>query len=228
MSSNPVHIFAVGYEILYNINMAEIGKYLVVEGIDGAGKTTQAKILAEHLTLDGLSVVEMVEPGSTRIGQELRRIILDPDIELQTETELDLFTAVRRESVHQIIRPSTLIGKTVVSDRNWFSTVAYQGFGRDLDVDAIIEQTKRVMGEYFLPDGAVILDLPVEVAEARLGQSRAKADWFEREGKQFFDKVRRGYHWVAERFDVGLIDGAASIEAVHQSLYEHLGTIAID
>src|SRR5436190_4902385 len=103
--------------------MAETGKYLVFEGIEGTGKSTQAMRLAKQLTQAGQTVVEMVEPGSTPIGVEMRKIVLGSNIDLQPETIADLFTAIRRESVNQIIRPATLRGDTVISDRNWFSTV---------------------------------------------------------------------------------------------------------
>lgn len=203
----------------------ERGKYLAVDGIDGSGKTTQVGLLSRRFTEAGLSVVDVVEPGSTPIGLELRQIILNPSIEKLPETETDLFMAARRETVSQVIRPSILGGNVVVSDRSWLSTVAMQGYGRGLDVEAIVDKAKAVMGEYFLPDGAVIIDVPVDLALERLHQS-GKSDWFEKEGPEFFERVREGYHHLAERFNIHVIDGAQSIEKVNEALYEHLGEVA--
>ena len=168
-----------------------------------------------------------MEPGGTTLGRELRILILDPDIEMQPETEFDLFTVGRRELTQQVIKPKMESGAVLVCDRNWFSSVAYQGFGRGLDTKMIIEQTKKAMGDYFMPDGIVILDVPLEITEERLAKGRSKIDWFEKQGREFFEKVKEGYSWLAEEFEVEVIDGSSTIEEVELKVYSSLGSIAL-
>ena len=201
------------------------GKYLVIEGSDGSGKTTQAKRLIEALTANGVSSKELIEPGGTPIGRLLRGIILDPELQKQPESEFDLFTVSRRELARQVIQPEVSNGTTVVCDRNWFSSVAYQGFGWGLDVRMIIERTKQAMGDYFMPDGVVILEVPLDVAEERIS-NRTKADWFEKQGREFFEKVRQGYQWLAEHFDITVVDGTPSVDEVADKVFSYLGDTA--
>lgn len=204
-----------------------LGNYYVIEGTDGAGKTTQAAILRERLKANGVEAKELIEPGGTPIGSQLRAIILNPDLAKQPETELDLFTVARRELVSQVIAPEISLGTTLVCDRNWFSSVAYQGFGRGLDVANIIEKTKKAMGDFFLPTGIVILDVPLEAAEERLKSTGQKADWFEKQGREFFENVRRGYYWLSDQFEVELVDGTSSIESVSDDIVAALGCASI-
>lgn len=204
-----------------------MGNYYVIEGTDGAGKTTQAAILRQRLKSNGVEAKELIEPGGTPIGSQLRAIILNPDLAKQPETELDLFTVARRELVSQVIAPEISAGTTLVCDRNWFSSVAYQGFGRGLDVANIIEKTKKAMGDFFLPTGIVILDVPLEAAEERLKSTGQKADWFEKQGREFFENVRRGYYWLSDQFEVELVDGTSSIESVSDDIVAALGCASI-
>ena len=201
------------------------GQYLVIEGSDGAGKTTQAKRLLTSLIESEVSAKELIEPGGTEIGILLRGIILKPDLPKLPESEFDLFTVARRELTTQVIRPAVNNGTTVVCDRNWFSSVAYQGFGRGLDVRMIIERTKQAMGDYFMPDGVVILDVPLEVAEERIS-SRTKSDWFEQQGREFFENVKHGYEWLAEKYNIVVIDGTQNEARVANEIFLHLGNTA--
>jgi dTMP kinase len=201
------------------------GQYLVIEGSDGAGKTTQAKRLLTSLIESEVSAKELIEPGGTEIGILLRGIILKPDLPKLPESEFDLFTVARRELTKKVIRPAVNNGTTVVCDRNWFSSVAYQGFGRGLDVRMIIERTKQAMGDYFMPDGVVILDVPLEVAEERIS-SRTKSDWFEQQGREFFENVKHGYEWLAEKYNIVVIDGTQNEARVANEIFLHLGNTA--
>jgi dTMP kinase len=204
-----------------------MGKYIVIDGVDGAGKSTQTALLADRLASDGIAADLIAEPGGTPMGSELRRLILSPDIELLPETEFDLFNAARRELAHRLIRPALRGGVSLISDRNWSSSVAMQGFGRGLNVEDIITQSERALGDCFIPDALVIVDLPVEVALDRVRDRGRTLDWFEQEGRDFFQKARIGYKWVAENFDGLLIDGSADVETVHTEIYEKLGALSI-
>lgn len=202
-------------------------RYMVIEGTDGAGTTTQKDMLTRHLTGRGDSVVEIAEPGGTPIGDALRLIIKDGNLTRSPRTNLELFTICRRELAAQVIAPSLQAGTNVVSDRNWFSSVAYQGFGEQLDVAEIIDVTHRTLGEHFLPHAAVIIDVPVTVSEARIKDRATGADdHFERKGAAFFEAVREGYLWLAQEFDIPVVDGTQSIEAVHQNVLGALGITA--
>ncbi len=191
---------------------------MVVEGLDGSGKTTQKDLLLEKLHSLNKDVVDLIEPGGTPLGKQLRSLLLDSEIVKQPESELDLFTVARRELVHQILRPSLEAGKIVISDRNWFSTVAYQGFGRKLALEKIITRSEEAMGQYFMPDIAVILDVPLDVASERIKLAGKKADWFEKLGEEFFAKVKEGYAWLAQEYNVLLIDGVRPKEAIHADI----------
>jgi len=202
------------------------GKYLVLEGCDGVGKTTQSRLFANSLP-DGNEVLMLAEPGGTPVGAAIRQLILNPDIEKLPETELDLFFIARHELVERVLDPAIKRGAYVVGDRNWFSSVAYQGFGRQMDVQSILEKSRRAMGDYFMPTGAVIIDIPPEVAEERLRGRGVDKDWFENEHRGFFDRVRQGYQWIAEQYDIDVIDGSGSPEDVARLVWYSLGYLAL-
>jgi len=204
------------------------GKYLVIEGSDGVGKTTQKSLLLNRLLTQRDDVIGVIDTGTTDIGTAIRRLVIDPSIDKTPETEFDLFTVARRELAVQVIQPKIEKGSIILSDRNWFSAVAYQGFGRGLDIDMIIERSKRAMGDFFMPDGVVILDAPLEIKEERLRGARPHSDWFEKEGRDFFERIAKGYLWLAEKFDVEVIDSTPSINAVHELIFSNLGRLALE
>lgn len=204
------------------------GTYTVIDGPEGAGKTTQKDLHIAALCERGIRAEELIEPGGTQIGKLLRGIILDPSIQKSAETELDLFTAARRENVNQITRPGIEKGIHFVSDRGWYAAVAYQGFGGGLDPRLIIERNKQAMGdEFFKADASLILDVLVEVTEERLRSRGNESDWFERRGTEFFHRVREGFLWVASEFDVPVVDGSQSIEMVQREVFSLLGSVAL-
>jgi len=198
------------------------GSYVFIDGPEGAGKTTQKDLYVEALLSRGISAEELIEPGTTPIGKLLRKIILDPDIDKSVETELDLFTAARRENVNQTTRPGVEEGKHFVSDRGWYASVAYQGFGGGLDPELIIERNREAMAEFFVPDASLILDVPVEITRERLRSRGTSADWFEYKGPEYFHKVRKGFLWLAGEFDIPVVDGTQSVEAVQQEVFSIL------
>ncbi len=202
--------------------MAERGTYYVFEGIDGSGKSTQFKLFAESGRAHGRPV-EVREPGSTPAGELIREVLLFGQVELTPESEVDLFTVARRELVQRIIEPNIVKGIDIVSDRNWFSTLAFQGFGRNTSVDYIISRSQSAMGDYFIPDKTVIIDVPADVARERLDPTHSAADRFERESLDFTERVIEGYHWLAKEFDIPLIDGNQPVSAVEADIRKALG-----
>lgn len=194
----------------------KLGKYIVIEGTDGAGTTTQKDILKQALIIQGQRTIAVAEPGGTAIGDQLRLIIKNGSLDRSPDTNMDLFAICRRELAEQVIGPNISSGINVVSDRNWFSTVAYQGFGEGLETSEITERMQKVLGKYFLPDIVMIIDVPVEVSEARIKNRGIEVnDTFEQKGRTFFEKVREGYLWLAAKYDIPIIDGTMVPEDVH-------------
>jgi len=199
------------------------GKYIVIEGTDGSGTTSQKDKLKQSLLDAGQEVIDVAEPGGTPIGDALRLIIKDGSLMRSPETDLDLFTACRRELAQQVIKPALAKGISVLSDRNWFSTIAYQGYGEGMDVSAIVERTRIALGQCFIPDITFIIDVPVEVSEERMKLRNSGAnDYFEQKGREFFEKVRQGYLWVSDEYQLPVIDGTKSIEEVHSDIRLYL------
>ncbi len=201
----------------------KLGQYIVIEGTDGAGTTTQKDLLQKTLIENNENVIGLAEPGGTLIGDELRLIVKNGSLPRSPETNLDIFTICRRELVRQVIEPALEEGTHVISDRNWFSTIAYQGFGEGLSIEDITNRMKLALGKLFLPNFAVIIDVPVEVSEVRIGHRGTDAnDNFEKKGRDFFEKVREGYLWIAKEYDLSIIDGTQSIKEVQSSIEDLL------
>ncbi len=200
--------------------MLSNNKYVVIEGIDGAGKTTQKKLLIDYLHSNNQTVCDIKEPGGTLLGEKIRQIIKDSKIIRSPESDFELFNICRRELAQQIISQELTLGHWVICDRNWFSSVAYQGFGQGLPVDLIINQTKKTLKKLFLPDVSIIIDLPVKIAFDRLNQRQQDMtnDSFESKGPIFYQKVRDGYNWLVEQYSIYKIDGQLSIEKNNQAI----------
>ena len=143
-------------------------RFIVFEGIDGSGTTTQAALLAERLEARGVDVVRTREPGGTPLGEGLRRLLLDPASHMEDSTEALLYAASRAQHVAEVIRPAVHRGATVISDRFVDSTLAYQGCGRGLGVELVRSINAPAVAD-LLPDLTVYLDLPVAAAHRRRG-----------------------------------------------------------
>jgi dTMP kinase len=200
------------------------GLYIVIEGGDGAGTTTQKDLAVNSLCFRGENAIGVSEPGETKIGIALRLIVKDATIERNPETDLDIFTIQRRELVDQIIKPTVEQGIHVVSDRNWFSTVAYQGYGEGLDYDLIYSKTYQAIGSFIVPDVAILIDVPIDVMEERIakrGKDETETpDKFEIQDMDVKRRRREGYIYVAQQSGCFIIDGSKSIPQVNGEILE--------
>lgn len=191
------------------------GRFVTVEGIEGAGKTTCLRVLHQCLEDRGLSVLQTREPGGTAIGEHLRDLLLDHRSEgIADDTELLLMFAARAEHLHRVIEPALAAGRWVVCDRFTDASYAYQGYGRGIDLGRIALLEDWVQGSR-RPDLTLLLDLPVTTGLARAG-TRSLPDRFERETVAFFERVRSGYLALA-RSDAArfrIIDAARDIDDV--------------
>jgi dTMP kinase len=168
------------------------------EGIEAAGKSTLIAALNEELTTRGNVVLVTREPGGTPLGDALRAVFLDPALAVDPIAEVMLLNASRAQLVADVIAPALKARSVVLCDRFFDATVAYQGYGRGLNVDSLLEicltATHRIA-----PDLTFLIDIPVELSQARL-RARGGADRLEREGTAFHTRVREGYLALAERF----------------------------
>lgn len=177
-------------------NAGQRGAFITVEGVDGAGKSTQCSFLCDALEARGYEVVRLHEPGGTAIGERIRALLLDKEAsEMDATCELLLFEAARRQLVAQVIEPALARGAMVVSDRFFDSTSAYQGCARGLGMDTV-EVANRLACADLAPDCTILLDLPTSRAFERVC-ARGDADRMEQEGTSFQELVRQGFERVA-------------------------------
>jgi len=171
------------------------GLFIVIEGVDGSGKSTQARLLARWMRSKGIDVVLTKEPGGTPLGRTLRRILLTA-AHLDSVTELLLYAADRREHVRQVIEPALRAGRAVISERFAASSVAYQGYGRGLDL-RLVEMLNKAAAGRVRPDLTVILDMRPEEARARMSEKRF--DRLEALGIGFHRRVAKGYRAIGRK-----------------------------
>ena len=168
------------------------GKFITIEGGEGAGKSTNIAYLAERIAASGIEVVTTREPGGTRIGEELRELLLRPrEQDVDPMAELLMIFAARAQHLTEVVIPALDSGRWVISDRFTDATYAYQGAGRELGEAPVAALEQLVQGE-LRPDLTIILDLPVDVGMER-ANGRAELDRFEQERNSFFERVRQCY-----------------------------------
>lgn len=203
--------------------MSSRGLFITVEGIDGCGKSTQARLIAAALGAAGHDVLRLREPGGVKISEQIRAILLDPaNAEMGDVCELLLYEAARAQLVHQVIRPALAAGKTVVCDRFYDSTTAYQAFADGLDRN-MVSQANELAVDGCRPDLTLVFDLPVEDA-LRRRSGREAEDRLELKGLEFQERVAAGFRAVAvdEPDRVKLIDAGGSIAEVFSGVAAEL------
>lgn len=203
------------------VNNRSRGRFITVEGVDGAGKSTHLAGIEQILRDRGKDVVRTREPGGTPLGEALRTLLLGQPMHIDTETLL--MFAARREHMSKLILPALESGQWVVSDRFTDATFAYQGGGRQMSLDRIATLEQWVQGN-FQPDLTLVFDLPVDIAEQRRN-GRAdgdKPDRFELENRAFFNRVRAEYLRRAGEFPdrIKLVDARQGVEKIKVLLHK--------
>ena len=196
------------------------GKFIVLEGIDGSGKTTQLKLLGDKLKGRGLPVLHTREPGGTRIGDKIREILLNPEYEeLVPRAEAFLYAAARAQHVAQVILPALAKGTIVLCDRFLDSSLAYQGFGRGIEV-SLLERINEPATDGLVPDLTIVLDFCTEDGMDRINQSGRRIDRIEREAGAFHQRVRMGYLALAGRSPARyrVINANRPVEQLHRDI----------
>ena len=198
------------------------GLFIVMEGPDGSGKTTQINLLKEYLEEAGYECLITREPGGTVIGEEVRQIILNPEHkEMSPVTEMLLYAASRAQLVHEVIGPALEEGKIVISDRFVDSSIVYQGIARKLGISTVSAVNAPGIGIY-RPDGIFFIDLSEEEGLRRKKEQK-NLDRMEQEGIDFHHMVSEGYRKVLSgRPEVMKIDGGRSIDTIQKKIRNHV------
>lgn len=194
--------------------------YIALEGVEGCGKSTQARLLA-----DRLGAVLTREPGGTPMGSMVRQILLSPATgELEPMAEVLLFNADRVQHLHEVVLPALQAGQPVVSDRSYVSNCVYQGHARGLGADYVRSVCSLVVTELF-PHRIFVLDVDLADSMARISARGGELDRFEQEGAEFHAKLVEGFRIEAQKGLPGqfvFIDGRGSVEEVQQSIWAHV------
>lgn len=204
------------------VTIMEKGLFITFEGTDGCGKTTQIEMLKDYFEKQCRTVLLTREPGAKGLGTKLREILLNYDGEVSPVCESFLFLADRAQHVDTIIKPAVARGEIVLCDRHTDSTVAYQGYGRELDIEQI-KMLNNIATSGLKPDLTFIFDIDIDTAQKRVGKNK---DRMESAGIEFFKRVRNGYLEIAKQEPerVKVLDGSKSIETIHSKLLEILQT----
>ncbi len=204
--------------------MNDRGKFITLEGVEGTGKTTQCALLCDYLRGREIDLLETREPGGTRLGEDIRPLLLAPaDHGPCAEAELLLFLAARAQLAAEAIRPALDCGKWVVCDRFSDATLAYQGYGRGVDLDAIRRLNEFATGG-LKPDVTILLDLDVETGIRRAIEGKKEfcgnGDRMEKESAEFHRLVRKGYLQIAEQEPdrIRTIQVTGSIQEIHETI----------
>lgn len=199
------------------------GLFITFEGTDGCGKTTQIELLKTYLETKGYKVILTREPGAKGLGTKLREILLNYDGEVSSNCESFLFLADRAQHVDTLIKPAIERGEIVLCDRHTDSTVAYQGYGRGLDLEQI-HMLNNLATSGLKPDITFLFDIDIETAQQRVGKSK---DRMESAGMEFFKRVRQGYLEIAksEPQRVKVLDATQKVEDISQKVIEYVNNL---
>ena len=194
------------------------GLFITFEGADGCGKTTQMKLIDEYLRGKGFRTLMTREPGAKGLGERVREILLNYDGEVSPACESFLFLADRAQNMDCIIKPAVEKGVIVLCDRHTDSTIAYQGYGRGVNIDELKNLNDIATGGR-KPDLTIVFDIDVQTSQARVGEEK---DRMESAGVEFFERVRKGYLEIAKREPerVKVVDSMRTIEEIHNEVVE--------
>ena len=198
------------------------GVFITFEGADGCGKTTQLNLLKDYLENNGYEVVLTREPGGKGLGEKIREILLNYDGEVSNRCESFLFLADRAQNIDIIVNPAIEQGKIVLCDRHTDSSVAYQGYGRGLDINQI-NTLNNLATNNKKPDLTLVFDVDIETSMQRVGNEK---DRMESAGKDFFNRVRNGYLELAKQEPerIKVVDSTKSIQEVQKDVLEIIKT----
>jgi dTMP kinase len=194
-----------------------------IDGGDGVGKSTQIGLFCEWLREQGHEVATCRDPGSTKLGEAVRELLLNRhDLDIHRRAEMLLYMAARSQMVEEFIRPALAAGKTVVCDRYLLANVVYQGHGGGLDVETLWRVGEIAVGGV-MPDLTIVLDMPAKSAVGRIDR---ELDRMEQQGESFHARVREGFLIEAQRRkNIVVINAAQSIEKVHADIREAVGSV---
>ncbi len=196
------------------------GKFIVLEGCEGAGKSRQTKLLAEALETRGMEVIATREPGGAPLAEALRKLILDPEYAPDALAELYMYSAARRDHLNNVVLPALDGGKIVVCDRFIYSTLAYQGYARGLDIEFVREVNARTIAP-LKPDLALFLDVPPDEGFKRKGGAD-NTDRLERENSEFFARVYDGFKEMCARGELTAVDASGTKEETAKKILDEV------
>ena len=199
------------------------GKFIVLEGPDGSGKSTQARLLVETLRGKGLPVEHLRDPGGTAAGDAIRAVLLG-GMPLDRTTETFLFLASRAQLVAEKIRPALAAGRVLVCERYFYSTLVYQGFAADIGADAAerLRTLAEASADGVMPDALLVLDVDPEAGLHRIDEEGRALDRIERKGAAYQRRVREGYGLVVARYPLARLVPPGSVEETHRRVLSFL------
>ncbi len=198
--------------------------FVTFEGVEGSGKTTQVNMLHAHLLRMKVDVIATHEPGGTRIGEDIRRILLNPaHKEMHAMTETVLYAADRAQHFHEVIRPALAAGKVVICDRFVDSTLAYQGVARRVGMEGVQNLNEWITDDLY-PDVTLLLDIPYRVGLKRLQERKRGLDRMEGEAQSFHEQVQEAYKTLAKFFPQRyvILNGADKPENIHHYVMQEV------
>ena len=203
--------------------MSKKGLFITFEGIDGCGKSTQLNLLSEYLKSEGLEVVITREPGAKGLGEKLREILLNYEGDVSSNCEAFLFLADRAQHIDTLVKPAIEAGKVVLCDRHTDSTIAYQGYGRGVDLEQI-KMLNRIATSGLVPDLTFVFDLDVEISQMRVGKTK---DRMESAGDDFHNRVRKGYLEITKQEPerVKVINSDDSIDNIFKKVKQEINRL---
>ena len=195
-------------------------KFITIEGGEGSGKTSIIKLLLEDLKKENIDAISTREPGGSKIAEEIRKVILNVDnVNMDYMTEALLYAASRRQHLEEVVKPAIEQGKIVICDRYIDSSLAYQGYARNLGIDNVYNINMYATNG-FLPDLTILIDIPPEVGLERIKKNSREVDRLDLEKMSFHNKVHEGYLLVSKKFPsrIVIVDGNKPLIEVYEDV----------